>query len=212
MREIERTPIALRLVLASVSPRRRTLLADAGFSAQAMASGIDDAQLSPPAGIPPHCWTAALAHLKAQAAVRIGGVPASPSTAVIGADTVVVKGADIIGQARSESDARRILGTLSRGCHEVITGVALLLGDRRLLFTDSAQVTVGELSDALTAPYIASGQWRGKAGAYNLMERIEAGWPITYDGDPTTIMGLPMRRLAPILFRLSEGVLKEHKA
>ena len=43
--------------------------------------------------------------------------------------------------------------------------------------------------------YVATGEWSGKAGAYNLSERMAAGWPIEYDGDPTTIMGLPMRAL-----------------
>lgn len=187
------------LALASVSPRRRLLLSDAGFAPKVCEPGIDDAQLKPPPGAPPHCWTAALAYLKARAARALAGVDAGASTLLLAADTVVVKQDAIIGQARDEADARRILRTLAGGRHRVITGVAILLGERRLLFADTADVTVGPLEDRLVEPYLASGQWRGKAGAYNLLERIEAGWPITYSGDPTTIMGLPMRRLTPIL-------------
>jgi predicted house-cleaning NTP pyrophosphatase (Maf/HAM1 superfamily) len=50
---------------------------------------------------------------------------------------------------------------------------------------------------------VDSGQWAGKAGAYNLSERLEAGWPIEYEGDPTTIMGLPMRALMARLERVA---------
>jgi predicted house-cleaning NTP pyrophosphatase (Maf/HAM1 superfamily) len=56
-------------------------------------------------------------------------------------------------------------------------------------------VRVGHIPDLEIEWYLASGQWRGKAGAYNLSERLTAGWPIEYDGDPGTIMGLPMRKL-----------------
>lgn len=205
MRESEPTALAVKLVLASVSPRRRALLAEAGFAHEACAPGIDDGQLSPPAATPPHCWTAALAHLKAQAARRLAGVDAGSATLLIAADTVVVKDGRIIGQARDEAEARRILEALSGGAHRVITGVALLRAGRRLLFWDEASVSVGPLPQSLLAPYLAGGQWRGKAGAYNLMERIEADWPISYVGDPTTIMGLPMRRLTPILQRWMDG-------
>lgn len=212
MREARGTEAATTLVLASVSPRRRRLLAEAGFACEALKPGIDDGQLAPPAGLPPHSWTAALAHLKAQAARRLAGVDAGQRTLLISADTVVVKSGAIIGQARDQADAQRILRTLSDGEHQVISGVALLLGERRMLFTDTAEVTVGHLSDELIQPYLEGGQWRGKAGAYNLLERIDAGWPISYTGDPTTIMGLPMRRLTPILRRLLGCVIEEPRA
>ena len=76
----------------------------------------------------------------------------------------------------------------------------------RLLFADTARVRVGALPDALLEEYLASGLWRGKAGAYNLTERVEAGWPLEWDGDPGTIVGLPIERLRPLLERLlSEG-------
>ena len=51
------------------------------------------------------------------------------------------------------------------------------------------------LYDASLERYLDSGQWQGKAGAYNLLDRMNAGWPLTYEGDPTTIMGLPMNQL-----------------
>ena len=86
--------------------------------------------------------------------------------------------------------------------HQTITGVCLmalgLSGEtvRRRIFCDRANVTIGSLSDEQIQQYLASGQWQGKAGGYNLAERIDAGWPIQCEGDPTTVMGLPMQRLA----------------
>lgn len=73
--------------------------------------------------------------------------------------------------------------------------------DCEILFTDTARVRVGRIPIAEIESYVASGQWRGKAGAYNLAERLAAGWPIEYEGDPATIMGLPMRRLTRCLAR-----------
>ena len=94
-------------------------------------------------------------------------------------------------------DARRMLLTMRDADHEVYTGVALLDArtGMRDLYVDRAIVHVGHISDEAIEEYVASGQWRGKAGAYNLAERLSAGWPITFEGDPGTIMGLPMRTL-----------------
>lgn len=76
---------------------------------------------------------------------------------------------------------------------------AVLRPLRRHLFVDTAAVTVGEIPDAAIETYLATHTWRGKTGAYNLSERIEAGWPITYTGDPTTVMGLPMGELGRVV-------------
>jgi len=64
---------------------------------------------------------------------------------------------------------------------------------------------VGAIDDGRIEAYVWGGDWRGKAGAYNLSERVEAGWPITCEGDPATVMGLPMRRLPAWLGRFAEG-------
>ena len=71
----------------------------------------------------------------------------------------------------------------------------------REVFVDRAEVSWGAVSDAEIDLYVVSGAWRGKAGGYNLRERIDAGWSIEFDGDPTSIMGLPMRALGPRLAR-----------
>ncbi|MGP1309443.1 MAG: Maf family protein [Phycisphaerales bacterium] len=187
-----------RLCLASKSPRRRELLRRSGVRFDIIDAGIDDSLLVH-TSVTPAQWVAALAYLKAWCGRRTLGEQTGGAV-VLGSDTVVVKDGRIIGQPRDEADARRIIHTLESGAHEVLTGVALVESDaRRVLFTDRATVRVGEIGAERVDQYLASGDWRGKAGAYNLEERLAAGWPIEYQGDPTSIMGLPMRRLEPLL-------------
>ena len=192
-----------RLILASKSPRRRQLLEQAGFGFEACPAPIDDAHLSPGMVDPAH-WVAALAHLKADTVQRSEANYSDESVIVLGSDTVVVKDADIIGQPRDEADARRIIERLESGSHRVMSGVALLVGAERSLFVDVATVRVRAVGPARIERYLETGDWRGKAGAYNLYERIEDGWPIEYEGDPTCVMGLPMVRLTPLLRSLLE--------
>jgi septum formation protein len=131
---------------------------------------------------------------------RLGEWPFAPGELmVLGADTVVWKESarEVLGQPRDAPDAERILRLLESGEHEVITGVALIDAGtgQRDIFVDRARVRVGALGEERIREYLAGGQWAGKAGAYNLRERLEAGWPIEYSGDPGTIMGLPMEKL-----------------
>ncbi len=202
---------ASTLYLASASPRRKLLLEEHGFRPVVIRSGVDDADLRPgDAG--PDEWTTALAYLKAAAGrrclAREAGLP--PDGLVLGADTVVVKNGTVIGQPRNRDDARRIIEMLEDGEHRVVTGVALLAPgfprhaggagrEARLLLSDVAHVRVGTIGRRRIDDYLETGDWRGKAGAYNLSERIADGWSIECRGDPATVMGLPMRRLSPHL-------------
>lgn len=192
-----------RVHLASRSARRHELLNAAGIAHTADHPGLDDGQLSP-GHVRPEEWVVALAYLKAASALRRGVGGAGEAEVVLGADTVVVKSGRVMGQARDEADAREMLRALRNGAHEVLTGVALVTaaGGARVLYMDRARVQVGQISDDQIEGYVASGEWRGKAGAYNLSERLAAGWPITFEGDPGTIMGLPVRGLAARLAAL----------
>ncbi len=190
-----------RLILASSSPRRSLLLRERGFEPEVVRPRIDDAELAKPAQVSPLVWVSALAYLKGRAvldALTDAGKPV-----VLAADTVVVKGGRVIGQPRDAAHARAIIETLEDGSHTVATGVAILgIAEARVLLLDSARVSVGRIGPEKIEEYVESGDWQGKAGAYNLVERIGAGWPITYEGDPGTIMGLPMEILTPVLARM----------
>lgn len=195
------SPPQPRLHLASQSPRRRQLLDSHGIPHDAANSGIDDGLLTR-GGVSAAQWVASLAYLKAAAGAR--SVTSGP---VLGADTVCIVDDELLGQPEDETDARRMLTLMEGRDHEVVTGVALVWPDdghglRREIFVDRTTVTVGAIGQERIDQYIAGGEWRGKAGAYNLTERIAAGWPITFDGDPSTVMGLPMRALVKRLERI----------
>lgn len=192
------------LYLASGSPRRLQLLREGGFEPVVLRTGVDDGGLRS-GGVPPEEWAGALAYLKAKAGLehllgsgKVGG----DEFVVLGADTLIVKDGDVIGQARDRGHAESILRRLEGGSHRVVTGVSLLSGVDRRVLTDVAEVRLGGLGEERIREYVDSGSWRGKAGAYNLSERLEAGWPIEYEGDPTTVMGLPMRLLSALLEEL----------
>jgi len=204
-----------RVLLASKSPRRRELLTEFGIEHSAAQTGVDDGLLVR-GGVTPAEWVAALAYFKAAAAMRgLGDWSYTPGEMVIvGADTVVRKGRDLIGQPRDAAHAEQTIRTLRNGSHDVLTGVALIdagTGERDM-FVDVATVNVGEIHDDLIRDYVATGQWSGKAGAYNLRERINDGWPIQFTGDPTTIMGLPMQRLVSRLAEFADRCVRKSLA
>lgn len=183
--------------LASASPRRRLLLDRAGLAFEARPSDLDDAALRR-GRVSVAAWVMALAYFKARrVADLLAATVEDHCGVVLGADTLCAHEDEILGQPRDEADARRMLHMMRNAVHRTLTGVCLieLPSRRRMLARDEAIVTVGDVTDVQIETYIDSGQWRGKAGAYNLSERLEAGWPIECRGDPATVMGLPMRRL-----------------
>lgn len=189
------------LWLASASPRRRLLLEEAGIETRILPPPLDDGRLNPRSRSA-EAWVMAMAHLKARSTVEeLRRTEHQPRGLVLGADTVCEVHGRILGQPADAEAARSMLRQLRRAEHRTLTGVCLmdLLTGTRRLFCDVARVRVGNVTDEMIETYIESGQWRGKAGAYNLSERIAAGWPIQCDGDPATVMGLPMMRLRGML-------------
>jgi septum formation protein len=183
------------ILLASRSPRRRELLAAAGVPHVAAAPVFDDSTLVPGLISSPAHWVASLAYLKAWSQAR-----SHPEAAlVLGSDTACVLDGRLIGTPEDAAAAHAMIRAFMDRRHEVVTGVAIIDrrggAPRRHLFADAATVDMGRLPDDLLAAYVAGNGWQGKAGGYNLMERVQAGWPLAWQGDPTTIMGLPMRRL-----------------
>jgi septum formation protein len=194
---------ARRIILASRSPRRRALLEEAGWEVAVRVGPVDDGVLSPERTGPAE-WTTALAWLKARSARDCahgeGGDMAD--WPIVAGDTVCEQESQLIGQPRDADAARAMIQSFQAASHQVWTGLCLLVpGQPRRIGADSARVWLGALSDAELDAYIDGGQWQGKAGGYNLSERVDAGWPIRYEGHASTIMGLPL----PLLERLLQG-------
>ncbi len=194
LRTVSEPPVGEPLWLASGSPRRRRMLDELKLSFEIRPAGIDDGRLDP-GGTSPAAWVAALAYLKARwVADRVGS-----GGVVIGADTVCVHDSAIFGQPRDAAEAARMLRTMRESRHETMTGVCVIDPDAgtRWFLVDRTIVSWGEVPDAEIDAYVLSKGWCGKAGGYNLQERVEAGWPVTTEGDPETVMGLPLERLRP---------------
>jgi len=183
------------VILASSSPRRRTLFEDAGIPHAVHPSTVDDGVLNS-GRVHPQQWVGSLAYYKASSTAQNLDPVTRSGAVVLGADTVCVQGDQIIGQPVDRADAGRIIRTMAGRTHDVLTGVALIDPEtgHREIFVDRSVVTVGELTEEQIETYLDSGDWKGKAGAYNITERLAAGWPITFEGDETSIVGLPMTR------------------
>ena len=180
------------LVLASASPRRLELLRQIGI----VPATIDPAALdeTPLKGELPRDHAERLAAAKAEAvAGRHGGA------FVLAADTVVALGRRILPKAADEAAARRCLALLSGRRHRVLGGVMVIAPDgrraRRLVTT---VVKVKHLSAGEIDRYLASGEWRGKAGGYAIQGRAAALIP-WINGSYSNVVGLPLAETAALL-------------
>jgi len=193
-------PAERPLWLASRSQRRKRLLDAARIPFIQEPAGIDDGRLRP-GPVCPEEWVTSLAYLKARWVFDALVAAGAGEGTVLGADTVCVHEGTILGQPATGPQARAMLERLRDATHVTMTGVCLIsvADGRRWLGVDRADVQFGHVSDDELEAYVASDAWRGKAGAYNLDDRVEAGWPIQCTGDPATVMGLPMTRLEPWL-------------
>jgi septum formation protein len=186
------------------------LLTEAGYAHEACHPGFEDGPLVP-GKVTPAQWVASLAKLKAWAGARTPEAQqllATSDLVVVGADTACVMDGVLIGTPQTAEQARAMVRAFANREHEVVTGVALLhvaqqgTQSARVLFADRALVRMGALSERELDAYVSSGAWQGKAGGYNIAERMQAGWDLSFEGDQTSIMGLPMARLARALATL----------
>ncbi|MFM7052944.1 MAG: Maf family protein [Planctomycetota bacterium] len=198
-------PAHARLVLASGSPRRRELLAEAGFVAEIEPADIDDAALSVGA-VDASDMASALAHFKARRVAERRSARGAPAAWVLAADTVCELDGEVLGKPRDAEHARAMIRSLCGRGHGVVTGWALVGPDGSVrVGRDVAWIEIGELPAGELERFVAEGAWRGKAGGYNLPEVVARGWPVRCEGDPQTVVGLPVARLAPLL----RGLLAE---
>jgi septum formation protein len=183
------------LVLASRSPRRAELLQAAGIEFTIRVADIDETLRE---GEAPRDYVLRLAAEKAQA------IPASEDEVVLGADTSVVLGREIMGKPRDAADATRMLRALSGQRHEVITGFCLKQrGIEVLCDIASTAVWFAPLSDAEIAAYVESGEPMDKAGAYGI-QGLASRFVERIDGSYTNVVGLPV----PLVYRHLRSVTK----
>jgi septum formation protein len=114
-----------------------------------------------------------------------------PHDAVLGADTVVVIDGQILGKPADSADAVRMLRMLSGRQHQVITGVALVVGGQWVVDSQITRVTFSEISEREIADYVATGEPMDKAGAYAI-QGIASRWIPRIEGDYSNVVGLPV--------------------
>lgn len=179
------------LVLASSSPRRVELLALVGITPDRIdPADIDETPLK--AETPPRL-AARLASSKARVVAD-----RSPDAIVLAADTVVAVGRRFLEKAADEAEATRFLKLLSGRNHRVFTGVAVVAGGRLTQRVVDTRVTFKTLSDAEIAAYVASGEWKGKAGGYGIQGRAGA-FVSRIVGSHPAVMGLPLYETVNLL-------------
>jgi septum formation protein len=190
------------LVLASVSPRRRELLTQAGFSFQVHPAHILE---DPLPNEEPIAYVTRLAREKAEAIYRemtdagTGDQRAStPPPMVLGADTTVTLDSQILGKPTDPADAARMLRLLSGRTHRVLTGVALVTAESTEVAAEVTAVQFLTLSDEEIAAYIATGEPMDKAGAYAIQGRA-ARWIPRIEGCYFNVVGLPIALVSRLL-------------
>jgi septum formation protein len=181
---------APRLILGSGSPRRRDLLAQLGLEADDIRPPEIDEDPRPRELPRPYCIR--LAREKAQA------IAAAPDEIVLSADTTVALGRRILGKPADEAEAAHFLTLLSGRRHRVITALAVRRGDRLWERDVVTQVKMKMLSDLELNGYLASGDWRGKAGGYGIQGPAGAFIP-WISGSFTAVVGLPLAETANLL-------------
>jgi len=187
----------VNIYLASTSPRRRDLLRRLGIRFQVMTPSASEEldAVGLKAGVAPARYAVACARAKAlSVADRIG------TGIVIGVDTVVVCGRQILGKPRSRAEARKMLNILSGRTHSVVSGVAVVRMPEGSATTASETTAVSfrELDKAEIESYIAGPEPYDKAGAYGIQE--QAGIFVSrVSGCLLNVIGLPVPLLLELL-------------
>jgi septum formation protein len=174
--------VSLPLLLASASPRRRELLERVGVSLEVRPADIDE---TPRPDEDPQAYVARIARDKAAAVAR------QPGQWSLAADTTVTIDGKILGKAESPAEATQMLQLLSGREHHVATAFCVRgdSGHRDGLVLST--VVMIEMSPQVITDYVASGEWRGKAGAYAI-QGIGAALVREVRGSVTNVIGLPL--------------------
>ena len=186
-----------RLVLASASPRRLDLLARIGITPDV----VDPADIDESV----HPRELPRAHVMRLAAEKAAAVAARhPHAVVLAADTVVAVGRRILPKAEDAATTQSCLTLLSGRRHHVLTAVTVVAAGRARHRVSDTVVAFKPLSTAEIAAYLASDEWRGKAGGYAIQGRAEA-FVRFLAGSHSGVVGLPLFETRNLLMSVGIG-------
>lgn len=181
-----------RIHLASRSPRRRELLGQIGIAFTTVVVHVDETRRP---GEPPADYVVRLALEKARAGWRQARSEAVPA---LGADTAVVVDDEILGKPRDRAEGLAMLARLSGRTHKVMTGVAVVLGDREMQAVSITDVRFRPLRPGECAAYWKTGEPVDKAGAYAI-QGFAATFVSHLAGSYSGVVGLPLYETAELL-------------
>ncbi|NOZ12371.1 MAG: septum formation protein Maf [Acidobacteria bacterium] len=174
--------MGIDVILASASPRRREILSLLFDGFRVVSPSVSEEA----PGLSPAELTVELAERKAGRVFAL-----NPGSMVIGADTVVVCGGEIMGKPKSAEHAAEMLSRLSGRSHEVLTGVACMAPEFHFSFSESTTVSMREMSPAEIQWYVKTGEPFGKAGAYAIQGNASV-FIDRIDGNYLNVVGFPL--------------------
>jgi nucleoside triphosphate pyrophosphatase len=189
----------MKIILASFSPRRAEILRDAEIPFEICAAPIDEAELP---GETARTMVARLAEAKARAvAAQIDAT--TRDCFIVGADTTVELGGEILGKPRDAAHAREMLAMLAGRTHHVLTGIFVLRlpGNSERSAVEDTSVTFAPLSKEEIDAYVATAEPLGKAGAYAI-QGLAGRFIPGIEGCYFNVVGLPLARLYALLREL----------
>jgi septum formation protein len=189
----------MQLILASASPRRAELLRAAGIPFDVLPVDVDE-RFYP--NEKPEKAVARLAEAKAAAAAAM-----RPDDIVLGADTTVVIRGQALAKPVDAADAARMLRLLSGRTHEVLTGVCLCYGGRRLVHVEPTRVRMAAMGESEIAWYVATPEPYDKAGAY-AVQGLASRFVVGIDGSYSNVVGLPISNVYELLKQLGCDILE----
>jgi len=198
-------PPSAPLVLASLSPRRRRLLEWLGIPFTSTAVDTPEDLDSPLAERPEEL----AAFLAAEKALAAHGAPEAAGSLVLCFDTIVVLDGAVLGKPQDLPDAWRMLRALRGRTHQVVTGCALICpaDESPRTFSVTTDVRMRDLTDCQIEAWMASGEFMGCAGAYNIEGQVAE---VTEDECYQNVAGLPLCHLYAALRSGLGGCMAEH--
>lgn len=180
----------MQLVLASRSPQRRAILEQLGVAFTVVVSDAEELMDGDPLHV-------AVENARRKAEAVDGAI-------VLGVDTVVVLDGEIYGKPGDEAEARFTLERLSGQVHQVVSGIAVVEGESVRTASATTRVRFRDLTAQTLDWYVATGEWRERAGGYAIQGR-GAALVAGIEGDYLNVVGLPVAALLELLPDLLQG-------
>lgn len=187
----------MKWILASASPRRKTLFAELVKEFEIIpAKGEENAEGA-------ETVEALVKALATQKAREVAALPCAKGKAVLGADTVVALDGKVLGKPKDEAEATEMLSALSDRVHEVFTGVCLISPEGvENVAAACTRVQFETLTKEQIAAYVATGSPMDKAGAYGIQD---GGLVRSLDGSFSNVVGLPVELCGEMISAMKEG-------